>query len=82
MMNLAVNCALVFNQYVNPVAMKALDWKYYIVYCVFLAFEFVFCYFFIIETKSKLLACICGKIVRLFLDCRPIPRRDLSLVRW
>lgn len=57
MMNLAVNCALVFNQYVNPVAMKALEWKYYIVYCVFLAFEFVFCWFFIIETKSKCLPC-------------------------
>ncbi|KAJ9111167.1 hypothetical protein QFC20_002661 [Naganishia adeliensis] len=53
MMNLAVNCALVFNQYVNPVAMRALEWKYYIVYCVFLAFEFVFCWFFIIETKNR-----------------------------
>ncbi|KAJ9126147.1 hypothetical protein QFC24_002420 [Naganishia onofrii] len=51
-MNLAVNCALVFNQYANPVALKAISWKYYIVFDIFLAFEFVFCWFFIKETKG------------------------------
>jgi len=52
-MNLAVNCSLVFNQYANPIALEHLAWKYYIVYTVWLAFEFVFLYFFIIETKGK-----------------------------
>jgi hypothetical protein len=33
-MNLAVNLSLIFNQYVNPIALDALGWKYYIVYCV------------------------------------------------
>jgi hypothetical protein len=28
-MNLAVNCSLVFNQYANPIALDALKWKYY-----------------------------------------------------
>jgi hypothetical protein len=29
-MQMCVNASLVFNQYANPIAMKALDWKYYI----------------------------------------------------
>ncbi len=48
-----VNASLVFNQYVNPIALPALGWKYYIVYTVWLAFEFVWLYFTIIETKGK-----------------------------
>ena len=52
-MNLAVNCALVFNQYVNPIALDAINWKYYLVFVAFLAFEFVFCWFFIKETKGQ-----------------------------
>lgn len=30
--SMSVNCSLVFNQYVNPIALPALGWKYYIVY--------------------------------------------------
>ncbi|KAK6457489.1 putative hexose transporter [Scheffersomyces xylosifermentans] len=41
---------LVYNGYVNPIAMDAIDWKYYIVWCCFLAFELVIVYFFFIET--------------------------------
>jgi hypothetical protein len=41
------------NQYVNPIAMDALNWKYYIVYCVWLLFEFVYLYFTVIETLGK-----------------------------
>lgn len=41
------------NQYVNPIALAKLNWKYYIVYCVFIAFEFVYLYFTVIETKGK-----------------------------
>lgn len=37
LMFLMVNIALFFNQYVNPIALENIDWKYYIVYCVWLA---------------------------------------------
>jgi len=50
--NFVISLALIFNQYVNPIALKALSWKYYIVYCCWIAFEFVFCYFLVIETKN------------------------------
>ncbi|RPA91520.1 hypothetical protein L873DRAFT_1794841 [Choiromyces venosus 120613-1] len=33
LMDLAVQVALVFNQYVNPIGLKNLGWKYYIFYC-------------------------------------------------
>lgn len=41
-MNLCVNCSLVFNQYANPIALGALGWKYYIVYTCWIAFEVVY----------------------------------------
>ncbi len=51
-MFLAVDLALFFNSYVNPVALAALDWKYYIVYDCWLAFELMIVYFFYIETMN------------------------------
>jgi len=42
----------IFNGFVNPVALKNIGWKYYIVYCVVLACEFVIVYFFFPETKG------------------------------
>ncbi|KLO08006.1 hexose transporter [Schizopora paradoxa] len=51
----SVSASLVFNQYINPIAFAALKWKYYIVYVVWLAFEFVFIYFFLVETKNRTL---------------------------
>ncbi|KZS92516.1 hexose transporter [Sistotremastrum niveocremeum HHB9708] len=48
----AVSLSLIFNQYVNPIALKALGWKYYIFYCAWDAVELVFVYFFVIETKN------------------------------
>ncbi|KAI0055106.1 hexose transporter [Artomyces pyxidatus] len=50
--NFTVSCAVIFNQYVNPVALDAISWKYYIVYCCWLAFEFAYCYVFVVETKG------------------------------
>ncbi|KAK7041447.1 hypothetical protein VNI00_009313 [Paramarasmius palmivorus] len=47
-----VSLAIIFNQYVNPVALDALVWKYYIVYCCWLVFELAYCYLFVIETKG------------------------------
>jgi len=53
--NFTISLAIIFNQYVNPIALGALGWKYYIVYDCWLAFELVFCYFFVIETKNHTL---------------------------
>jgi sugar porter (SP) family MFS transporter len=53
--NFAISLSLIFNQYVNPVALDSIGWKYYIVYCCWLAFELVFVYFFVIETKNRTL---------------------------
>lgn len=50
-MSFCVTAALFFNQFVNGLALDALAWKYYIFYCVFLAFEIVIVYFFIVETR-------------------------------
>lgn len=45
MFNFTISLALIFNQYVNPVALDKLQWKYYLVYVCWLAFELVFVYF-------------------------------------
>jgi len=50
--NFTISLALIFNQYVNPIALKNIGWKYYIVYCCWLVFELVFLYFMIVETKN------------------------------
>lgn len=68
--NFTISVALIFNQYVNPIALDSISWKYYvrrlshnppltsltrppqIVYICWIAFEFVFLYFFIVETKG------------------------------
>ncbi|KAL4248750.1 major facilitator superfamily protein [Abortiporus biennis] len=53
--NFALTLSLIFNQYVNPIALKALGWKYYLVYDCWLCFEAVFIYLFLIETKNRTL---------------------------
>jgi len=53
--NFVISLALIFNQYVNPIALISLGWKYYLVYVCWLAFEFVFLWFFIVETKNRTL---------------------------
>jgi len=50
-MFLMVDIALFFNQYVNPIALKHIAWKYYIVYDIWIAIELVVVYFFYIETR-------------------------------
>lgn len=52
LMFLAVDLALFFNSYVNPVALDALNWKYYIVYDVWLFVELLVVYFFYVETRN------------------------------
>lgn len=49
-MSLVANLGNVFNGLVNPIAMDAIEWKYYIVYCCTLAFEVVVVYLTFVET--------------------------------
>lgn len=44
-----------WGRYVNPIALNALGWKYYLVYVCWLAFEAVFVFIFVIETKNRTL---------------------------
>ncbi|KAJ7723620.1 hexose transporter [Mycena maculata] len=53
--NITISVALIFNQYVNPIALAALSWKYYVVYCVWLVCECIFLYFYLVETKNHTL---------------------------
>ncbi|KAG6811658.1 hypothetical protein H0H92_006420 [Tricholoma furcatifolium] len=50
--NFSISLSLIFNQYVNSIAQARIGWKYYVVYCVWLLFECVYLYFFVIETKN------------------------------
>lgn len=50
--NLFVACALIFNQYANPIALDKIGWKYYIFYDVWLAVEALVVYFLFIETGN------------------------------
>lgn len=50
--NFFVALALIFNQYVNPVGVTNSEWKYYIMYDVWLAFELVVVYFLFVETSN------------------------------
>ncbi|TAQ83433.1 hypothetical protein B7494_g8240 [Chlorociboria aeruginascens] len=49
---LAVDLSLFFNQYVNPIALDHLHWKYYIFYCIWLCFELFIVWKFYIETRN------------------------------
>lgn len=51
--NLTMMATIAFNDFVNPWALAAMHWKYYLVYCGWLAVELVFVFFFIVETKGK-----------------------------
>ncbi|EGV61796.1 hypothetical protein PSN45_000480 [Yamadazyma tenuis] len=41
-----------FNNYVNPIAMNAITWKYYIVWCIWLVVQICIVYFIFPETKG------------------------------
>jgi MFS family permease len=51
-MQIASTCVILFNGYANPVAMDAISWKYYIVYCCVIAVEIALVYFGFPETKG------------------------------
>ncbi|EMD31323.1 hypothetical protein CERSUDRAFT_119885 [Gelatoporia subvermispora B] len=54
-MNLVVSLTLAFNQFVNPWALDAIGWKYYLVYCGWLIIELVFIVCYLVETKGRTL---------------------------
>lgn len=50
-MKFAMYITLLFNQYVHPIALDNMHWRYYIFYCSFLAVEVVVIYFLYVETR-------------------------------
>jgi len=44
-----------FSTNVNPLALKAIDWKYFAIYCGWIAFEFLIVYFLYPETYNRTL---------------------------
>ncbi|KAK7210994.1 hypothetical protein V2G26_018172 [Clonostachys chloroleuca] len=50
---LMVRFAVFFNTYVNPIALDAIGWKYYIVYCVWVLFEIFTIWLLFPETHGR-----------------------------
>ena len=73
-----VNAALFFNNYVNPIALAALGWKYYLVYVSWLLVELVVVYFCYPETRGPTLE----EMAKIFDgDEAAVGRVDLDIVR-
>ena len=51
--NFSVSVSIIFNQYVNPIALGKIGWKYYIVYVAWLCVELVFIWLYAVETKGR-----------------------------
>lgn len=66
-MSLSGYVALVYNGYVNPIAMDAISWKYYIVFCCILAVEVVIAFFLFPETSGYTLE----EVAQVFGDAPP-----------
>ncbi|THH09760.1 hypothetical protein EW145_g1772 [Phellinidium pouzarii] len=50
--NFIASIAIIFNQYINPIALEHIAWRYYIVYCCWLVVELGFCWLYVVETKG------------------------------
>ena len=57
-MLIAVAAGLFFSNYVNPIALERITWKFYICYAVWLFIQSIVVYFFYIETKGRSLETI------------------------
>ncbi|KAJ3567404.1 hypothetical protein NP233_g6387 [Leucocoprinus birnbaumii] len=55
LMNLAVMLTSAFNQFINPWAIDAIGWWYYIAYCAWLVVELIFVVVYVVETKGRTL---------------------------
>ncbi|KAF7527522.1 hypothetical protein G7054_g10441 [Neopestalotiopsis clavispora] len=47
------NVSLMFNLFVNPIALESITWRYYILYCIILAVSIVVMVLFVPETRGK-----------------------------
>lgn len=47
------NVSLMFNLFVNPIALESITWRYYILYCIILAISIVVMVLFVPETRGK-----------------------------
>ncbi|CAG9956465.1 unnamed protein product [Clonostachys rosea f. rosea IK726] len=52
---LTIQVASIFGGYVNPIGLENIGWKFYIYYCVWVAFVFVIVFFFFVETSGPTL---------------------------
>ncbi|KAF8520591.1 hexose transporter [Hysterangium stoloniferum] len=50
-----ISLSLILNQYVNPLALARIGWKYYLFYLVWLVIELIFVLRYVIETKNRTL---------------------------
>ena len=57
---LSQTLAVCFNQYVNPIALREIQWRYYFVYIGVLVAVICFIYFFVPETKGSSLEEVAG----------------------
>lgn len=64
----------IFNFYTNPIALENIGWKYYIVYCCWLAVEFIMVFFFYVETSGYTLE----EVAKVFGDEAPVARAHLK----
>ncbi|KAF7984251.1 hypothetical protein HWV62_16082 [Athelia sp. TMB] len=54
-MNMIICITQAFNQFVNPWALNAIGWKYYLFYCAWLVVEIAFVLKYIVETRGRTL---------------------------
>ncbi|PKS08620.1 hypothetical protein jhhlp_005007 [Lomentospora prolificans] len=52
---LTIQVASIFGGYVNPIGLEGIGWRFYIYYCVWVAFIFLIVYFFFVETSGPTL---------------------------
>ena len=77
LMQFVMFAALIYNGYVNPIAMDAIEWKYYIVYCCILAVELLIVVFTFPETSGYTLE----EVAQVFGDQAPeLTNRHLDTV--
>ncbi|GJJ09213.1 hypothetical protein Clacol_003435 [Clathrus columnatus] len=53
--NFTVSLSIIINQYINPILLEKIGWRYFIIYVCWLVFELAFVYLFIVETKDRTL---------------------------
>lgn len=73
---LVIYMAQIFGNYVNPVGIEAIGWKFYIYYCVWVTMIFSTVYFCFVETQGPTL-----EELALIFDDAPSEKREADLVK-